>query len=388
MAKIIFMLFCISMKITAINNVFISPKSYLNKTSQFYLDRDTVSFSGKININQEMKNLPSEAFPSVGLQNYMLQALDDNSDDDVVELHRKYYSDLLTCETLEEAKERYPEFDNVLDAKNLDLSKKPPNNIFCQITKGNVKGFDIDSVSLMILKKYYGELIPLDPDYVKENVGVTYPSFKTMLSTLNLEMDKRYFKLLALKMRSSKMTKAWESTEMREKIAESHSKSLATPEHRAKLSKASRLKWENPEYRANMTEIIRNSRRSPEKRAQAAEITKGLWQGSQYQKMMQINTAAAAIAWDMHPYGKEAYKQIAHEFPELKAALECKRNGLPMTDRQAKIISLYYKTCAEKYPNLKKEVGEIQKQLLQQWGFYEQDRNLDLILEHIKSIKD
>ena len=51
------------MKISTINISFIPKTKFLNKTNQFYLDKDTVSFSGKININQEMKNLPSEAFP-------------------------------------------------------------------------------------------------------------------------------------------------------------------------------------------------------------------------------------------------------------------------------------------------------------------------------------
>ena len=80
-----------------------------------------------------MKNLPSEAFPSVGLQNYMLQGIDENPQADVVELNRQYYSGLLNCDSLDEAKEIYQEFANVIDAKNLDFSKKPPNNVFRQI---------------------------------------------------------------------------------------------------------------------------------------------------------------------------------------------------------------------------------------------------------------
>ena len=66
------------MKISAINIPFIPKTKCPSKTNQFYLGSDTVSFSGKININQEMKNLPSEAFPSIGLQNFMSQSLTSN----------------------------------------------------------------------------------------------------------------------------------------------------------------------------------------------------------------------------------------------------------------------------------------------------------------------
>lgn len=374
------------MKILAVNNVFIQNTISSSKRNRFYLGNDTISFSGKVNINYEMQNLPSEAFPSDSLRKIILQGITSNPNADVVELHKEYYSDLLDCKTLDEAKDCYPEFAKVVDAKDLDLSKKPPNNVFCQIQKGNIEGFDIENVSLMLLKKYYGELIPINVEYIKENVGVSYSAYKTLIETLNISMDKRYFKLLGLKMRASNMQSAWETDSMRVKRAETLKKTVSTPEYKQKASLASKKRWQDIEYRENLTAKIRESRRSPEARKKTAEITRKLWQDEEYQKKMKINNQASAMAWDMHPYAKAVYKEIAHEFPELRSALECRRKNEPLTDRQVRVLSQYYKTCEERYPNLRREVSAIHKGLLGQWGYYDKNRTVDEILSFIESL--
>ena len=375
------------MKISFISNNFFIKPLHSNRTNRFYLNKDTFSFCGKTNINNEMISLSSDAFPSVGLQKYMIDSILSNPSSDVVQLHRQYYFDLLHCETLDEAKQRYPEFANVLDAKNLDLSKKPPNNVFCQIRNGKINGFELENVSLMMLKKYYAELIPINVEYIKEKFGISYSAFNTLIDTLNLRMDKRYFKLLGLKMRASNMQSAWNTDSMQIKRAETYRKTASTPEFKQKISLASKKRWEDSTYREHLTAKIREVRSSDEARAKTAEITRKLWQDEEYQKKMKINNIAAAVAWEMHPYAKQVYKEIALEFPELKGALECRRKNIQMTDRQARVLSQYYRTCIERYPDLRKEVSIIQKGLLEQWGYYDKNRNVDEILEFIKIYK-
>ncbi len=372
------------MKILPINHFLITKSNNRNTANRFYLNKDTVSFSGKTNINYEIQKLPSDAFPSVELQQFILQSISSNPDADIVQLHRQYYSNLLNCETLEDAKKLYPEFNDVVDAKTLNLSRKPPNNVFCQIKNGNIKGFETDSLSLMMLKKYYAELIPVNVDYIKEKFGISYTAFNTLIDTLNLSMDKRYLKLLGLKMRANSMQSAWTTESMQVKRADTFKKTVSTPEYKQKASIASKKRWENPEYRKNLTEKIREARRSPEGRAKTAQITKQLWQDEEYQKKMKINNKAATLAWELHPYAKQVYKEIAKEFPELKGALEARRKGLAITDRQSRVLSQYYKTCMERYPDLKKELSIMQKELLAQWGYYDENRNVDEILAFIQ----
>lgn len=235
-----------------------------------------------------------------------------------------------------------------------------------------------------MLKKYYAELITINIEYIKETFGISSSAFNTLLETLNILMDKRYFKLLGLKMRAAKMQSAWENEQLRQSRLEKFKKTASTPEYREKLSNASKKRWENSEYRENLTAKIREARRSPEAREKTAQITRQLWQDEEYQKKMRINNQAAAMAWEIHPYAKVVYKEIAHEFPELKAALECRRKNVPMTDRQARVLSQYYKTCTERYPDLRKEVSAIQKNLLEQWGYYDKNRNIDEILSLIE----
>ncbi len=375
------------MKISFLNSNFILkiPQNK-NKIKHFNLAQDTVSFSGKIDINYEIKNLPPEAFPSEKLRKFMLQELNDNPQADIVSLHRQYYSALLSCKTLEEAKRQYSEFANVIDAKELNLSQKPSNNIFYQIARGEVEGYEIKTLSLEVLKKYYAQLTPLNIEYIKENYNMSYSAFKTLLSGLNIQMDKRYLKLIGLKMRAHNMSKAWENPSLKETRNATFKKTAQTPEYKARISAASKKRWENPIYRQNMTEKIREQRRSPETKLKTAQITAELWQDENYRKKMKINSYAAALSWQMHPSAKQIYQEIAHEFPELKEALEQRKNNQTLNDRQRYIVGMYYKTCAQRYPNLKKELAQIQKDLLSKWGFYDENRNIDEILKLIETL--
>ena len=197
---------------------------------------------------------------------------------------------------VEEAKRQYSEFANVIDAKELNLSQKPSNNIFCQIARGEVEGYEIKTLSLEVLKKYYAQLTPLNIEYIKENYNMSYSAFKTLLSGLNIQMDKRYLKLIGLKIRASNMSKAWENPSLKETRNATFKKTAQTPEYKARISATSKKRWENPIYRQNMTEKIREQRRSPETKLKTAQITAELWQDEDYRKKMKINSYAAALS--------------------------------------------------------------------------------------------
>ena len=82
------------------------------------LNFDTVSFTGKTTLTQQIKELPNSAFLSDGLRNYIM---DNISQKNIVDLHKEYYAALMYCNTLNEAKKLYPEFLNVVDINDIDL---------------------------------------------------------------------------------------------------------------------------------------------------------------------------------------------------------------------------------------------------------------------------
>ena len=182
------------------------------------------------------------------------------------------------------------------------------------------------------------------------------------------------------------MSKSWENEVSKEKRKEALKRTSSSPQYKAKASLISKKRWENPQYREKMTQKIKEIRQDPNTRTKTAQITSQLWQDENYRKMMKINSIASSLAWQIHPNAKEIYKEVAHEFPELKEALQNKRKHLPLTERQERIIAIYHKTCSQRYPKFQKEVGQIQKELLEEWGFYKKDRNIEEILQYAESL--
>ena len=84
------------MRLTNFYNVTLTKSNpSKNKVAHFALQQDTVSFSRKIDINYELKNLPCEAFLSEGHRAFLIEGLKNNPNADIVELHRQYYANLL-----------------------------------------------------------------------------------------------------------------------------------------------------------------------------------------------------------------------------------------------------------------------------------------------------
>ena len=90
----------------------------------------------------------------------------------------------------------------------------------------------------------------------------------------------------------------------------------------------------------------------------------------------------------MHPQAKQLYKEMAKEFPDLAQAINKRRRKEPLTERERQVNLLYFKACNENFPNIKREVAEIQKSLLSEWGFYDKNRDIEKMLEIIEKLKN
>lgn len=353
------------------------------------LNKDTVSFSKRRDINAELKSLPADAFPSEGLRNFILQGLESNENTDIVTLHREYYSQLLDCETLEDAKKLYPEFQNVIDAKDIDLSSYSGNNTFKQIQRGKFVGLTLENLSITLLKKYYAELIPDSNEGIKNAINMNHQPFHNLLTTLNIQRDKRYSKLLGLRMQHDAIKRTSQTPEYKRKHSEALKASYANnPELLEKRREIQKRNWQNPEYREKTLTAHAKAVKTEEYSKKQHIHATNLWQNEEYKQIRSIVDFASHLAWEMHPQAKQLYKEMAKEFPDLAQAINKRRRKEPLTERERQVNLLYFKACNENFPNIKREVAEIQKSLLSEWGFYDKNRDIEKMLEIIEKLKN
>ncbi len=73
----------------------------------------------------------------------------------LIDIHKDYYESLKSCPTLEAVKEKFPEFEKVISANDVQFSK---NSFGDAVKSGELECFDKDEdLTLQILKLYYGE---------------------------------------------------------------------------------------------------------------------------------------------------------------------------------------------------------------------------------------
>ena len=145
------------------------------------------------------------------------------------QIHDEYYADLLNCETLEEAKERYPEFKDVIDAK--DVKERHHLSILNSIERGEREGVSLDDVSLKLLQAHYAKRISMfDKD---KFYGISSGGLCSLYKQLNIPQIK-YLQAMSLE------NSAILNYDRSEIIAEYRN----SAEKKAELSESIRKGWE------------------------------------------------------------------------------------------------------------------------------------------------
>ena len=376
------------------NNQTISPIKY-----QYNLSSDTISFSGK-SLVQQVKDLEKDAFLSDGLREYILSYIDDKNN--LIDLHKEYYASLLNCKTLDEAKELYPEFSNVVDLKDVDLSSisfYAPK----QIAKGQIEGLNKENASLVFLKKYIGELIPLN------NIGNEYyfhlnnSTIKKILKFLNISMNDDYESLITKNRKSEAIKARWQDKEFREKTINS----INSPEIKARQSEAAKARWQDKEFR----EKTINSMNSPEIKARQSEATKARWQDKEFRektlkslnspetkakhaknssekriKVIQenIKIIATKLAFNQSSETQQIYQETLEKDPRFKNIISKAKSGL--THNKIRYVNMCLEEMSQKYPEEIQKVKEIQSQILFDWGFYDENTNFEKLVEQAQKL--
>ena len=223
----------------------------------------------------------------------------------------------------DEAKERYPEFKDVIDAKNVDYNSQNKGSLIYRIGNNGTPNLDIKDLSLELLKKQYGQLISTQK---REQ----YYNFKTTAI-------EGLFKLLNIK----KMNKTYILCVFRsaDEYKEKHLQSFQLPKTKENLKEAAKRRWENKESREQMEKW---------------------WE-------------AQRLAWDRHPEITEQKAEIAKSYTGLAKILDKKRKKIPLTKGEKIYLKKYYKECIV-YKNHFTQPGDYYSYHNNSYVF--QDRNI------------
>ena len=243
----------------------------------------------------------------------------------MVTLHKKYYASLLDCKTLDEAKEIYPEFQDVIDIRDLDL-KKINSKILKQIARGDFEGLTKENASLEFLKKYVGQLIPVAP-YSKDYFNLSHATARKLIGIFNISMDKRYRDVI-LSEKQSQISKEYQ---------------------------------QDPQYRATMSESRLKALNTEEHELEA-----------------KIISIAKKLALIQYPFDVKLFEETEKEFPRIREILSKPEKAL--TDEEITYLRNFRKAKSKNREKIRKELNKIKKQILTRWSFYEKDRNLNVVL--------
>lgn len=405
------------------NNINLSsyPKTY-------YLNQ--ISFGGRFSADELIKKIGEDNFPNQEIVR-RLRALGSSKDFSLYNIHLDYYKDLLDCQTLDEAKELYPEFRDVVDAKDIDITSVDKKSALYKIYQGDFKDVNIEDLSLEILKNYYGKLISTGKQ--EEYWGISRNTINSILNKLNIKKldNGNYLHIITSQSSEYKAAKSqmlknqWQnpdsvynSDEHRikksqvavklwqdPKFAQKHSDALTAlwqdAVFKEKHSQASTELWLDHKFREKMLQIF-NCEEYREKqsqihkvlwqdpdsifntskyRAKLVQSSQERWQDPQFrEKMSQIMNSdehkekmkkvyeAARIAYDMHPEVRDMMSETAMSFPMLGRILEQKEKGIKLNEKEEITLQAYYKKCEKRMPGFRKIIGREQHKLLVEWG--------------------
>ena len=325
-----------------------------------------LSFSGtqSSNVNR-LHYIGEENFPNDYILNKTKEALSNNETTTIYQFHNEYFGDLLNCETVEEVRQKYPEFENVIDAKDLEVGNR---GFLGHVKNGDIEGLSLENLSLEILKRYYGKVKPLGnkDSYWNRHMSVLVPTMEKLNIPL---MDGRYVLIVSKQNPNS----TWQSEEYKTKTSANVKKRFEDPECRKQSSDRMKRLWNDPEKRA---EIVAKMN-SEENRQRQSELMKARLKDEKFIEKLnaglstekavrnkELANIALKMAWDMHPEIKQQMSEVAHEVCEVSYVFTKISQGQELTKRDKTLLAMYNKELKAKYPEARKVITQTQKEIL------------------------
>lgn len=388
--------------------------SYLNAAypKNYYIN--SVSFTGRRRASGLITVIGEEYFPSPVIVE-KLRELGNEKDYSLRDVHLEHYRDLLDCKTLDEAKEKYPEFKDTIDAKEIDVSKLDKKSILYKIADNKVKGANINTLTLDMLKKIYAQLLPLNNKDAYWNLSST--AIDHLIEALKIKkLGRRYTRVLFNQTEeNSERTKEqwdksperkaamsarkladWENPEYRKQVSSAVSKTRREmyagsqdqqepkkPQGLRKSQGASAKKprlsdeerhairvatmkglWENPEYRKMMSEMkTRHWQENPEYREKMSKIKKKQWANPEYRESMEIVFEASREAYKKHPEILKKMKELAGKY-KIRDILQKEQRGESLSEEEKKRHSEYFQACVNAMQGYQEIIGKTQREIL------------------------
>ncbi len=417
--KFFFLFFTYTMKITAINNIHRSffKKTTFNRQHTPELKNDCFEYQNKNSSLTFEKKMPSidllrsigeENFPNETILNLARENAINGRDLDLFNIHNSYYSQLTECTSLDEAKELYPEFSDVIDAKT--LPKEKLSRKMLAISKGEIEGLSLENLSLELLKRQYALGLGVNK---ADKYGIRGNALFFMLDALNIgRLNGEYTKQLrtsspdAVEKHANSLRQHYiDHPEDKEKMSIQVKKVFENPEIREKTSRAIRESLKDENVRKRMSEAQKEFNRNhpesakahsermkkqyeehPEKRIQQSAKMKTFYKEhpeavaelSEKGKQFYINHPEKRIAVSErmkvfhkeHPEYSEilsiASKEVKSELMSriakgdnlLKGILLKKKAGEELTDLEKWHMAAFYKKCLDEYPDMNKDTGK------------------------------
>ena len=257
----------------------------------------------KPSANEITERIGEENFPSPAIVK-RLKDIGKSSKFSLYEIHMEHYEDLLDCQTLDEAKEKYPEFKDVIDAKDIDINSLKRAFVLKKIANGEIEGIAIEDLSLEILKKYFGQLISANKK--EEYWNISNNAIPSIAKTLNIKLPNKMYMLKT---------------------------ALSSGEYKARMSKTITEKMQEPEYKEKMERVYR----------------------------------ASKLAWNRHPEITDMMSEVAKDFPWLAVILSKKEKGIELNQKEERYLFAYCGKCEEAMPGYKKIISDERRKILAEW---------------------
>ena len=228
----------------------------------YYLNQ--ISFGTKYTANQIIARLGEGNFPSPEIVK-KLKDIGESKDYSLYDIHTERYNEILDCQSLKEAKEKYPEFQDVIDAKDIDTNVLERRHTLRKIADNRIEGIKIEDLSLELLKRNYGKLI--NTDRKAEYWDISRGTIFALADMLNIKLlNKTYFFTVTS---NSKEAKAKTSAAMK-KLWKNPDSVFHTDEYKAKVSASLTESHKDPNSGFN----------DPKTREKISNSVAELWQDS------------------------------------------------------------------------------------------------------------
>ncbi len=367
-------------------NISSYPKNY-------YLNQIAFGFKSTLSAIDLIAKIGEENFPSEKIVE-KLKRLGFSKDFSLYDIHMEHYKDLLNCSTLEEAKQKYPEFKDVIDAKDIDYKSEHKKSVLYRVGNKQIPGIDIKDLSLELLKKQYGQLISTakKDKYYNCKDTTTFDLFerlkiKKMNTGYLLFATKSNFKNKELI--SKKAKKRWAEDDGRlRKISAETAKKLWEKDDgtlRRKKSEAMLRFWELDDgtLRENLSNAVKkqwkrddgslrdkvsinsHTPKATQKRANTINSPK-------YKEKMKKYKQALKLAWARHPEITNIMSEVAKLYPGLTRILEKIKRGIKLTETEEAARNAYFKECERRMPGYKNIIGQEYHNILIDWGLKEE----------------